>query len=122
MRKAITVVVALLMSLGFLVVPALSQEATDSHPGNVSGNVSIHSGSMTSPDTGGYQTGSLTSQSAGQSGNSSGTISGRGPLGGSPGKCMGGAGGVDSGSAASGMGSCASEQPVTRTQAAGMTQ
>ena len=118
MRKAITVVVALLMSLGFLVVPALSQEATDSHPGNVSGSVSIHSGSMTSPDTGGYQTGSVTSQSAGQSGNSSGTISGRGLLGGSPGKCMGGAGGTRSGSTTGGMGSCASQQPVTMTQTA----
>ena len=47
-----------------------------------------------------------------------GSVSGRGPLGGSPGKCMGGAGGTRSGSTTGGMGSCASEQPVTMTQTA----
>jgi len=47
-----------------------------------------------------------------------GSISGRGPLGGSPGKCMGGAGGTRSGSTTGGMGSCAPAQPVTMTQTA----
>ncbi len=65
-----------------------------------------------------FATGCTTDTLGGASHSMLGSVSGRGPLGGSPGKCMGGAGGTRSGSTTGGMGSCASQQPVTMTQTA----
>ena len=114
MRKTITVAVliTLVMGFSFLVSPALAQEAASPQPGNaatIQSSGSTMSSSMNSTpsmNSGGYQTSIPSGQSVNQSGTFAySTPSGQTPLGGRD-MCMGGAGGTESGSAASGMGSC----------------
>ncbi len=114
MRKTITVAVLITLVMGFslFLSPVLAQEAASPQPGNTaalqgSGSTMSSSGNSTpSMNSGGYQTSIPKGQSVNQSGTfASSTPSRQTPLGGRD-MCMGGAGGTESGSAASGMGSC----------------